>query len=239
MVDVSSAGTVLLQVGLLAFLLFGVHRRNASIAANGLVALAATFLPALVEYALFAVRGAVVSVDGVVAFWIATAGFLHMLGMSGLYENEATWWWDHLTHLVSAALVAAAFYGVIHGVAIASPALQPSAAVVAGLTLMFTLAVGVVWELVELAVHRYSAELGVEAVLIPYGRRDTALDLVFDGIGALVVVLLDVRVLVPVVVEVPRLTRWLLVAAGLYVVVGSIGSVLVLLLVDEPEVGAE
>lgn len=236
---VLSIGTALLRVGLLAFLVFGVRRRNASIAANALVALAATSLPALVEYALFAVRGAAVSIDGLVAFWIATAGFLHMLGMSGLYENETTWWWDHVTHVVSAGVIAAAFYGAVRGVALASPGFQPSDAAVGGLTVVFTIAVGVVWELIELAVHRYSRELGVEAVLIPYGRRDTALDLVFDGVGAIAVVWLDVQVLVPVVVEVPRLSRWLLVATGVYVLVGAVGSVLVLVVVDGPEFRSE
>lgn len=239
MADPLLLGTTLLRVALVGSLLVGVRRRNAAIGANALVALAATFLPALVEYALYASRGVSASVEGLVPFWIASAGFLHMLGMAGLYENEATWWWDHLTHLVSSALVAATFYGAIHGVALASPELQPPAAAVAGLTLLLTIAVGVVWELIELAIHRSSDELGVESVLIPYGRRDTALDLVFDVVGAVVVVGLDVRILVPVVLEVPRLTRWLLVAAGVYVVVGSIGSALVLLVVGESGFGSE
>ena len=239
MVDVLAAGTVLLQVGLAGYLVAGIRRRNASIATNALVALGATFLPVIVEYAVFTVQGVAVSIDGLVPFWIAAAGFLHMAGMGGLYEHETTWWWDHVTHVVSAALVAATFYGVLHGMALASTGFQPSAAVVAGLTITLTLAVGVVWELVELAVHRYSAELGVESVLIPYGRRDTALDLAFDAVGAVVVVALDLQVLVPVAVEVPWLTRWLLVATGAYVVVGSIGSSLVLLFVGGPGAGLE
>lgn len=230
--DPVSLGTPFLQAGLLAFLLLGVRRRNASIAANALVALAATFLPALVEYGLFTVRGVAVSVDGIVAFWIAVAGFLHMLGMFGLYENGSTWWWDHVTHLVSAAFVAAVVYGGVHGIARASPGLDPPAAIVAGLTLLSTLAVGVFWELLELVVHRYSRELGVEAVLIPYGRRDTALDLVFDVVGALLVVVLDVRTFVPVAAAVPSLSEWFLLAAGVSVVVGSFVSVLVMLLWD-------
>lgn len=239
MVDVLPAGTVLLQVGLAGFLVVGIRRRNVSIAANALVVLGATFLPALVQYAVFTVQGVAVTIEGIVPFWIAAAGFLHMVGMGGLYEHEATWWWDHVTHVVSAALVAATFSGVLHGVTLASPGFRPSAAIVASLTVLLTLAVGVVWELVELAVHRYSTELGTESVLIPYGRRDTVLDLGFDAVGAVVVVALDVQVLVPVGVEVPRLTGWLLVATGAYVVAGLIGSSLALLVVGGAGAGLE
>ena len=233
------AGTWLLRLAILLSLLYGIERRNASIVANALVALGATFVPALIEYSLAASRGAPVSVSSLVAFWIGVAGVLHVAGMHGLYEDETIWWWDHLTHLVSAGLVAAVFYGAIGGVVAASPELSPPAIVVAGLAFLLTLAVGVAWELVEFAIHRYSTELGVDSVLIQYGRRDTALDLVFDAVGALVVVGLDVRILGPVVAEVPLLTRWLLVATGAFVVLGSVGSVLVLLVVDgsglEPE----
>ena len=236
MPDLFLLGTTLLRVALLGSLLIGVRRRHPSIATNALVAFGATFAPATVEYAIAVSRGASASVSSLVGFWIAAAGVLHMLGMHGLYENESVPWWDHLTHLVSAALVAAVFYGAIRGVVAASPGLSYPASVVAGLTVLLTLAVGVAWELVEFAVHRYSTELGVESVLVQYGRRDTALDLVFDVVGALVVVGLDVRILGPVVAEVPRLTRWLLLATGAFVVVGSAGSVLVLLVVGGTEV---
>ena len=238
MPDPFSVGTTALQAALVGSLLIGVRRRNASIAANAVLALGATFLPVAVEYALLVSRGASVSVSSLVAFWIATAGVLHMLGMFGLYEDETVFWWDHLTHLVSAALVAAVFYGAVRGVAAASPDLQPAPLVVAGVAFFLTVAVGVAWELVEFAVHRYSAELGVESVLIQYGRRDTALDLVFDAVGALLVVWLDVRILESVVAEIPSLTRWLLLATGAFVALGSLGSVLVLAVVGDEGIGS-
>lgn len=228
MAQVLSGGTVLLQIALVGGLLLGIRRRNLSLGANALAALAATFLPALVEYVLFTVRGVAVAIDAVVPFWIATAGFLHTLGMAGWYENEATWWWDHLTHLVSAAFVAAVFYGGVHGIALSSPDVTAPPTTIAGLTLLFALAVGVFWELLELVVHRYSRELGVESALIPYGRRDTALDLVFDGVGALLVVGFDVRVFVPIGAEFPSLSRWFLLAWGGFLVVGSLAAALLL-----------
>ena len=237
MVDVLVVGTWLLRAALLGALFVGVRRRNASLSANALVSLAATFLPALVEVALYASRGVAVSVEGLVPFWIATAGALHMLGMGGFYESK--WWWDHLTHLVSAAFVAAVVYGSLHGVLGASPTAGASGTSVAVLTLLFTFAVGVLWELVELLIHRYSEALGVESVLISYGPRDTALDLVFDVAGAALVLLLDVRILVEVANAVPSVTRWLLLAAGGAIVVGSLGSALLLLGMTRTGAGPE
>lgn len=226
MADVLPIGTGILRIALLGSLLLGIRRWNLSIVANALAALVATVLPAFVELALRTSRGVAVSIDALVPFWIAAAGVLHMLGMFGWYESK--WWWDHVTHTISATFVAAVVYGGVHGIALATPDLQLPATIVAGITLLFTLAVGVFWELLELVVHRFSRELGVESVLIPYGRRDTALDLVFDGVGALLVVGFDVRVFVPIAAELPALSRWFLLAGGGLVVVGSFASVLIL-----------
>ena len=228
MAAVLSMTTVLLQAALVGSLLVGIRRRNASIAVNALVALGATFVPRFVELALYVSRGVAVSIDGLVPFWIAAAGVLHMAGMWGLYEHGTTWWWDHVTHVVSAAFVAAVAYGGIQGIALATPELRLSTSAVALFALLFTLAVGVLWELVELVVHRYSRALGVESVLIPYGRRDAALDLAFDAVGAALVLLFDVQIFVSVAQAVPSLTRWFLVGVGGFVVVGSLGSALAL-----------
>jgi hypothetical protein len=229
MVAALSVGTTLLQAALLVALLVGLRRRNVAIAANALVSLGATFLPRFVEFALYVTQDVAVSIDGFVPFWIAAAGVLHMAGMWGLYEHEATWWWDHVTHAVSAALVAAVAYGSLHGVVLATPGPTLPASSVAVVALLFTLLVGVLWELVELVVHRYSRQLGVESLLVPYGRRDAALDLAFDALGALVVVGFDVRFLGSVAAAAPALTGELLVAAGGLVVAGSLAAALVLL----------
>lgn len=221
-----ATGTWLLQAALLGALLLGIRRGNAALGANALLALAATFIPSAVAHGLAGSHGVQVSIDGVVPFWIATAGFLHVLGMWRLYEFRRGW--DHVTHVVSAALVAAVVSGTLHGIALASPTLRGSAALVDGITLLFTLALGVFWELVELVVHRYSEELGVEAVLVPYGRRDAVLDLLFDVVGATAVLWFDVRVLESVAEAAPSLARWALLCAGGVVVFGSLVSALLL-----------
>jgi len=65
------------------------------------------------------------------------------------------------------------------------------------LTVVLTLAAGVFWELIELIARDVGRRYDVEPVLVHYGRRDTTLDLVFDVVGALLVVGFDVRVFVP------------------------------------------
>ncbi|MFW6153478.1 MAG: hypothetical protein ACOC42_03875, partial [Halobacteriota archaeon] len=57
-----------------------------------------------------------------------------------------------------------------------------------------TLLLGVLWELLEVVTRDLSRYFGTDPLLVPYGRWDTASDLVFDGVGALLVLALDVRV---------------------------------------------
>lgn len=150
--------------------------------------------------------------DPLFPLWVAVAGLLHAAGMLGLYESVA--WWDHLTHAVSAALVAAlALAGLVVGSeAGTAPALSPvgRGAAVLGLTL----AAGVLWELLEVAARRVGEALGVEPLLVYYGRSDTLIDLLFDLAGALVVVAVDLRVLVPVAERAPATAGRLTTAAA-------------------------
>ncbi|MFD1568126.1 hypothetical protein ACFSAU_11535, partial [Halolamina litorea] len=131
----------------------------------------------------------------VATFWVAVAGFLHSLGMLGRYES--VWWWDHLTHTLSAALLAALLYASLLVVA-------PGVAVVG--TVVVTLTLGVVWEIGELLAREVASRYDIEPVLVHYGRRDTALDLVFDAVGTVLVVALDLRLFVPIVEAIVRST---------------------------------
>lgn len=51
-----------------------------------------------------------------------------------------------------------------------------------------TLGLGLLWELLEYLIHVTRARFGIAPALVHYGRLDTALDLVFDAVGAAVVV---------------------------------------------------
>lgn len=220
MSDAVRVAALLLQAAVAVTLIESVRRRNASAAVNALVALCVALLPAILASVL---RGTVAWSGGfgqVLPLWLAAAGFLHSLGMLGLYES--TWWWDHVTHVVSAALVAALVYAslVVVTRSGSGSALPPGS--VAGATVGFTLAAGVFWELSELVARDVAERLDVEPVLVYYGRRDTALDIVFDAVGAAVVVLVDLRVFVPVVGQFPDATRTAVLASSAVVVAGTV-----------------
>lgn len=207
-----------LQGAILGLLVVAVRRRNVPAAVNALASLALAVLPTALELGFRAV-GEPLGLDPLLAVWLGVAGFLHSLGMLGLYET--TWWWDHLTHTVSAALVAALLYAAF---VVAFPSLPENTPVltVGTLTVGFTFVIGVFWELIELVARDVADRLDVDPILVHYGWHDTAVDLVFDVVGAVAVVALDVRIFVSVVEQFPAVTETLLVISGWTVGVGSI-----------------
>jgi hypothetical protein len=224
------AAAFLAAIGLV--LAVGVRRRNASVAVNSLVSLAAATLPGLVSLTADGV-----SIGPELTLWIAAAGFFHSLGMVGFYES--TWWWDHLTHTLSAALVAALVYAAALVVADSSASAPLAAEAVVPLTVGFVVVAGVFWELLELVGRAIAERLDFEPLLIPYGRLDTALDLVFDAVGALLVITFDVRVFVSVADRHPRIAGTLLFTSGVGLAVGTILLAVVVALTDGVELLAE
>lgn len=162
---------IVLQDALLGALLESVRRGNAAATANAVLAFGIAVSPVMLEAASAVYSPLPGDVRPELTIWISAAGFLHVLGMLGLYES--TWWWDHLTHTVSAALVAALVYA------------------------------------------------GSVVVIQPSGQ-DTAYDLGFDLVGALLVVAIDVRVFVPIARHAPGTTRTALLGGGAIVLVGSL-----------------
>jgi len=211
----ASVAAVLLQAGILATLVEAARQRNVAAAVNALVALAAALLP----WTLGLVTG--LAVGPVLPLWLGVAGLLHAVGMLGPYDTVS--WWDHLTHFVSASLLAAlAHAGVVVGYAGTA-----SDAGIATVTVLFTVAAGVLWELVELVARELGDQFDIEPVLVHYGWTDTVLDLGFDLAGAVLVVGLDLRVFVPVVEQVVGPTRRLVVWSGVAVVGGAASLTLV------------
>ncbi len=155
------------------------------------------------------------------ALWLTVAGLLHSLGMLGPYDT--VWWWDHLTHTVSAALVAALVYAVLLAAAGVGPIPALSPVGVAAATVLGTFGAGVFWELVELAARAVGDHYGVDPVLVVYDWQDTALDLAFDTAGALVVLALDVRLFVALVERDPSLAATALAWTAAVVTVASLG----------------
>lgn len=158
------------RCAILAVFLAGVRRRNLGAAVNGAVAFAVSFLPSAVE------RRYGVEFRPWQRAYVTSAMLAHSVGMLGLYDD--TRWWDHLTHTLSASLLG----GLVHAGARRRghpPRPRVVAAVAVG---------GVLWELAEYAVHALTDRLGLDPALIPYSARDTAGDLLFDLLGALLVV---------------------------------------------------
>lgn len=194
MSSIVSLGALAFQAGIVVLFLVSLRRSEPAAAINAGLALLASLSPALLALVVESTWNGPLGVEPALTLWLAVAGFLHAVGMLGPYDT--VWWWDHVTHTVSAGLVAALVYAALLVWA------AFSATTIAAATLGLTFALGVVWELLELVARVLGDRFGVEPVLVQYGWRDTGYDLVFDLVGALVVVLLDLRVFVPALEQV-------------------------------------
>lgn len=161
-----------IRYAIVAVFVAGVRRRNPGAVANAAVSLAVSYLPGTIE------RRYGVEFRPWQRVYAVTAMFTHSLGMLGPYDDM--WWWDHLTHAHTATLLG----GLVHAGA-RRRGFDPRPRVIAAVVVCGTL-----WELVEYAIHAVARRLGVEPILVSYGRRDTALDLLFNLVGALLVLVL-------------------------------------------------
>jgi hypothetical protein len=133
-----------------------------------------------------------IPMDAGLTLWITSAVFLHGLGTVGLPWSGASfyqtvWWWDHLTHALSSSVVAAVGYATTRALDRHSEAIYLPPRFTFVFVLLFVLAFGVLWEVVEFALGGLASILGSGNVLTQYGLGDTMLDLVFDTVGAVVV----------------------------------------------------
>jgi hypothetical protein len=177
--------TWLMQIGLVVILLLGLVRHNTGVIVNAAVALGIAQLPPLLR------RDYNISMSPVLTLWITTAVFLHALGTVGIPGigsfYQSVWWWDHLTHALSASVVAAVGYATIRAIDIHLEEIKLPSEFMFVFILMLVIAFGVFWEVIEFTLGEISRLLGGGAVLTQYGIEDTMLDLVFDTIGALIV----------------------------------------------------
>jgi hypothetical protein len=169
----------LLQGAIGAIFLVGLVTVNLSVIVNAGFAFAVTFLPAILK------RDFRIQLKAWMTLWITGALFLHTLGMLGFYSD--IWWYDHLTHTLSATIVATIGYVVTRAIDKWSDAIFLPSRFMFVYILLFTLALGVLWEVAEFLVQRLALLTGLEPVLIQYGLDDTLLDLLFDAFGALIV----------------------------------------------------
>ena len=179
--------THLMELALVGMFFVGLERGHTGILVNTAVALGVTQLVPILE------RDVGIPMDPALTLWITAAVFLHALGTVGIPGTELdsfykqVWWWDHMTHALSASVVAAAGYATARAVDLHSEDVYLPPRFMFVFILLLTVAFGVLWEVIEFAIAEAAALTGGAPVLTQYGLDDTLLDLVFDTIGAVVV----------------------------------------------------
>jgi len=172
---------------MIAILGIGLYTGNAGIAVNAAVGLFVTQLPALLE------RRFRITMSVGLVLWITLAMFLHALGTVPLLGPDfetlygATWWWDHMTHALSSSLVVGSAYAVTRALQEHTEYIHMGPKFTFAYLLVFVMAFGVFWELIEFYIAVGAELVGVPQVLTQYGLEDTVLDLVYNTIGGLLV----------------------------------------------------
>jgi hypothetical protein len=171
--------TVAMQLVLVGLVSYGLLAGNPKAIVNGSIALFVTFLPAALE------RNYELGLDPWLGLWITVALLLHTLGSTGLYVHIA--WWDHLTHALSASLVAGVGYTAVRAIDLHNDDIYLPRQFAFVYIFVVVLAFGVVWELFEFGLDVAAAETGHTMPLAQHGLDDTVRDLLFNALGALLV----------------------------------------------------
>lgn len=175
-----------MQLLLIGIMFFGFYIGSAKVVVNSAIGVIVTFLPGIME------KRYDITLDTALALWITSAVFLHAIGSvnlvgpgSNLYTSIP--WWDHMTHALSASVVTAAGYITLRSLDEHYDELQFPRKLLFVFILMFILAFGVFWELIEFAISGISQVLGMDTVLTQYGLEDSMKDLVFNTAGGMIV----------------------------------------------------
>lgn len=168
-----------MQLVLVGIVGFGFIAGEPKAITNGTAALLITFAPAILE------RNYNLPLDPWLGLWITTAVFLHTMGSAGLYATIG--WWDHLTHAMSASVVAGIGYTAFRAIDLHSEEIYIPHRFSFVFILITVLAFGVIWELFEFGLDIAAEATGITMPLAQHGLDDTVRDLMFNSLGALVV----------------------------------------------------
>lgn len=168
-----------MQLALLGLVGYGVIAGQPKAVTNGGVGLLVTLVPAVLR------RNYDFPLDPWLGLWITTAVFLHTAGSAGLYGQIG--WWDHLTHAMSASLIAAFGYTTARAIDLHSDEIYIPRRFFFVYIFVVVLSFGVIWELFEFALDIVADMTGLTMPLAQHGLDDTVLDTMYNSVGALVV----------------------------------------------------
>ncbi|QLG62780.1 hypothetical protein [Halorarum salinum] len=162
----------------------GAVQFNVGMFLNGAVTLAVTFAPALLrrEY------GYPMGVG--LTLWVTAAVGLHAVGVIGPYRQFG--WYDSVAHALSATLIAGIGYALARAVELHTDAVDFQPTFRSVFVVLFVLAAGVAWELLEFASGGVAAVFGGRAALAQYGTGDIVNDLAFNAAGGVLIAVLTV-----------------------------------------------
>lgn len=163
-----------MQAGMVGLAFFGILTGELTYVPAAVMVILISELPSLIR------RDLKIVLPVELNFWIVLALFIHIVGsFSGFYDNLPGW--DHLTHAMSASLIAALGFIVVVSIDKYADSIYLPQAFLAFLIVMLTMAVGVIWELMEFIVDMATGSH------LQYSLHDTMRDLLFDTIGGLLV----------------------------------------------------
>jgi len=168
-----------MQFVLAGIVVYGVVEGEPKAISNGSMGLLITFVPALLE------RKYDFPLDPWLGLWITLAVSLHTMGSAGLYQQLD--WWDHITHAMSASLIAAIGYTFARAVDLHSDDIQIPKQFAFVFILLVVMSFGVIWELFEFGLDIVADTTGVSMPLAQHGLDDTVRDMMFNTLGAIVV----------------------------------------------------
>ncbi len=174
-----------METGLVGIMFVGIWEGSTTIFVNALVGVLATQIPPILE------RDYDIPMDPALTLWITGAVFLHAFGVAGLPGSEGNLYgvpgFDHVTHALSSSVVAAVGYSTARALDVHSDEIHLPRRFMFVFILLFVLAFGVIWEVIEFSLGELARMLGNDALLTQHGLDDSMLDLLFDTVGAVIV----------------------------------------------------
>lgn len=164
-----------MQVLLSVITLYALATLNWGLVINAGISLVITFLPGYLEDDLH------LPMNAGLALWITGAVFLHAVGALGPY----VWfgWYDSVTHALSASIVAGTGYTSARALDVHYDDLTIPSGFMFVFILVFVMAFGVLWEILEFGTGVVASVIGGEPVLAQRGVSDIVFDLFYNTVG--------------------------------------------------------